>query len=295
MKRVFIIALVVLLALGFLFQFIFTWHRSDDKTMEATIEKGELVWINKAAVGAWFLGMKMPALSSIEPNDIVYYAYPEDFDSPMYEKQRMISRVAGCPGDRIFIRGKILHVNGEDMGFPEKSKLGYRAMFNEDVDVQELLNHYDLDQAESVIDSLGIYEVPLTEDMSDSLQKDPNVNYVRLIKQVRGGANRVFPKSPYRSWSEDDFGPLEIPKAGDIIELNYRNYDIYRNIIVQFEGHDVIKHKGEIHIDGKKSNSYTIKKNYYFLLDDNRDRYFDSREFGFVPEEYILGKVIGAE
>mgnify|MGYP006299338043 FL=1 len=167
MKRVFIIALVVLLALGFLFQFIFTWHRTDDKTMEATIEKGELVWVNKAAVGAWFLGMKMPGLSSIEHNDVVYYAYPEDFDSPMYEKQRMISRVAGCPGDRIFIQGKILHVNGEDMGFPEKSKLGYRAMFNDDIDVQKLMDRYDLDQAESVIDSLGIYEVPLTEDMRD--------------------------------------------------------------------------------------------------------------------------------
>lgn len=295
MKRIIYTVLIVVLFIGFIFQFVLTWYKNNDKTMEETIQNGEVIWVNKAAVGSWFLGMKMPGLSEIQVNDVIYYGYPEDFDSPMYEKQRMISRVAARPGDRIHIKSKLLHVNGQEVPLPENAKLGYRVMFKPNADVDKVLEKFDIEQYESVIDSLAIYEVPLTEAMSQTLSQDPNVDYVRLIKQVRGGANRVFPKSQFRSWSEDDFGPLRVPKAGDIIDLNYRNYDIYRNIIVNFEGNDVMKHKREIHINGKQSNSYTVQKNYYFVLDDNRDRYFDSREFGFVPEDHIIGKVIGVQ
>ncbi len=293
MKKLLIGVIAVLLLIGITFQFLLTWHKMENKTMEATIEKGDLVWINKVAVGAWFLGMKLPGLCQIERNDIIYFAYPEQFDTPLYNKKRFVSRVVALPGDRLQILRKELYLNKKFVEYPDSAQLGYRMIMKTGTPKEEFFQKYDIDQVKPIIDSMGIYQVPLTAKKVEAIREKPEVDYIRMVKQLRGGANRIWPKSQYRSWSEDDFGPLIIPKAGDIIKLTYRNYDIYKNIIVTFEGNEVMKHKGEIFINGKRSNSYTIQKNYYFVLDDNRDRFFDSREFGFVPQEYILGKVIG--
>lgn len=293
MKRILVGVLAVLLLIGIVFQFFLTWHKVQDGTMKATIEKDELVWINKAAAGAWFLGMKMPGLCEIDHNDIIYFAYPEEFDVPLYNKKRLVSRVVALPGDRLQIIRKELYVNGQLQAYPDSAQLGYRMVMRTGTPKDEFFKKYNLEQVKPIIDSMGIYQVPLSRKKVETLRNKPEVDYIRMVKQLRGGANRIWPKTHYRSWSEDDFGPLMIPRAGDILNLTYRNYDIYKNIIVTFEGNEVIKHEGKIFINGKLSNSYTVKKNYYFVLDDNRDRFFDSREFGFVPEEYILGKVIG--
>lgn len=293
MKKSIKIVLLLLLLVGILFQFIITFHKANDRTMASTIEKNNWVAINKAAAGAWFLGMKLPGLCNLEANDVIYFAYPEDFDKPMYDKRRLISRVIGTPGDRVQIKRKEVFVNGKPLPQPDSMQWGYRMMLVNDADSKSFFKKHQIFQEEKIIDSLKIFQVPLTAQKMKKIRKAEAVDYIRLIKRRRGGANRIFPKSPYRSWSEDDFGPIRVPKAGDKISLSYRNFNIYKNILIEFEGNEVIQHKGDIYINGKKSNSYTIQNNYYFVLDDNRDRFFDSREWGFVPEDYILGTVIG--
>ncbi|MFO7864243.1 MAG: signal peptidase I [Salinivirgaceae bacterium] len=293
MKKLLKPLIFALIGIAFLFQFIITFHRVADQTMEATINKGELVWINKAAAGAWFLGMKLPGLGSIEPNDIIYHAGPHNFDAPLYEKERLISRVVGLPGQAVRIMKKEVTVNKEPLAAPDSAQFQHRIILRQTTDAEAYFKKNAIDQLKTIIDTMSVYEAPITREKAKALKKDKAVDYVNIVNVIRGGANRIFPKSPYRSWSEDNFGPLRVPKKGDKINLTYRNYDIYKNIIIEFEGNQVRKHKDEIFINGKLSNSYTIKKNYYFVLDDNRDEFFDSREWGFVPEEYILGKVIG--
>lgn len=294
MKKKAVIILIILLGIGIIFQFFITWHRANDHTMEATIKEGDLLWINKAATGAYFLGMQMPAMCNIERNDVVYFAYPQDYDSPLYDKKREVSRVVGLPGDRVQIKRKEVFVNGEKFTVPDSMQFGYRLILKEDTDAQQFFQQYQIKEEKQIVDSLNIYQVPLTAEMADVMRKKTEVDYLRLIKKLRGGANRIFPKSKYRSWSEDDFGPLRVPSKGDVVKVDYRNYRIYKDIIVNYEGNKVMLHKGKLFINGKEVNSYTIKNNYYFVLDDNRDRFFDSREWGFVPEQYILGKVINA-
>jgi signal peptidase I len=160
---------------------------------------------------------------------------------------------------------------------------------------QDFFKKLGIFQAKEIIDSLSIFEVPLDQKTVEELRNNENVDYVRMIRKMRGGANRIFPKTPFRSWSEDQFGPLKIPKAGDVIQLDYKNLGFYKNIIEEFEGNDFEQQKDKLYINGKLANSYTIQGNYYFVLHDNRDRFFDSREFGFVPESYVLGKVIGID
>jgi len=294
-KKVLKYSIILVLAILFVFQFIIGWHRVGDKTMENTIYENELVWVNKLPVGAWFLGMKMPAFGSLDYLDVICFAHPEINDAPMYEKPRLLSRIVGKPGDRVQIIRKELFVNDSALLSPDSATYGYRIIFKEGVDAEGFFTENKISQHKTLIDSMGIFEVPLTNKMASRLQNDERVDYVRMLKTIKGGANRIFPKNPYRSWSEDDFGPLKVPKKGDIVTLTYRNIDIYKNIIVNFEGNTLRKHVDQIYINDKRSNSYTIKENYYFVIDDNRDWFFDSREWGFVPEKYIIGKVMGIE
>lgn len=295
MKKGIKIASIIGILIWILFQFMITSYKIKDHTMESTIKKGERVWINKLPVGAYFLGMKLPGFSSLERNDVIYYAYPEDFDNPMYEKRRLVSRLIGKPGDIIQINFADISVNRQLLQNPDSLQKAYRVMLKQGADKNNFFERLGINQAKKLLDSLGIYEVPLSEASVDRLRENKDIDYIRIIRQIRGGANRVWPKSPFVTWSENNFGPIEVPKTGDVVKIDYRNAGIYKNIIEIFEGNKFRQHNREIYINGKLSNSYTIKNNYYFVIDDNRDRSFDSREFGFVPESYVLGKVIGVD
>jgi signal peptidase I len=295
MKKALRIVIVFALLIWFVFQFILTSSEMEDHTMESTIKKGDRIWINKLAVGAYFLGMKLPGISDIEHNDIIYYAYPEDFDNPIYDKRRLVSRVVGLPGEYVRIDFADVYANKKLLPAPDGIQKAYRVMLKPEAKKQDFFKKLGIFQAKEIIDSLSIFEVPLDQKTVEELRNNENVDYVRMIRKMRGGANRIFPKTPFRSWSEDQFGPLKIPKAGDVIQLDYKNLGFYKNIIEEFEGNDFEQQKDKLYINGKLANSYTIQGNYYFVLHDNRDRFFDSREFGFVPESYVLGKVIGID
>lgn len=99
----------------------------------------------------------------------------------------------------------------------------------------------------------------------------------------------IFPNDKQYDWTEDNFGPLRIPAAGDVVELNHFTLPIYRRIITAYEGHSLAEKADGIYIDGVKTDTYTIEQNYYWLMGDNRNNSADSRFWGFVPEDHIVG------
>jgi signal peptidase I len=114
--------------------------------------------------------------------------------------------------------------------------------------------------------------------------------YNDLIKNGRSASYyHIFPNDPQYDWTEDNFGPLQIPKAGDVVEINSKTLPIYSRIIHAYEGHELSEKADGIYIDGKKVESYTIEGNYYWMMGDNRNGSADSRFWGFVPEDHVVG------
>jgi len=110
----------------------------------------------------------------------------------------------------------------------------------------------------------------------------------------RAGTMAIFPNTwseEFKEWTPDDLGPIYIPETGRTIDLNERNLDMYRRVISVYENHDLVeKPDGTVEIDGTIATSYTFEQDYYWMMGDNRHRSADSRMWGFVPEDHVIGK-----
>ncbi|MDD3687430.1 MAG: S26 family signal peptidase [Bacteroidales bacterium] len=235
--------------------------------------------------------IKPSAESLIEYGDLIIHKSPELLDPPFSEKENICSRVIAKPGDIVSIVDSKVFVNDKLVEETYDRYFRYRVNTNESMNFQELLKDFKV----HIIDSMNnnkACDIITTSYIAEKIEECEGVLNVRKIVESKGTANiHVFPHQSY-PWNPDNFGPLIIPGKGVTVSLNRNSINLYKKIIDYYEEHELYIFGENIEIDGVATKQYVVKENYYFVLNDNRYNRDDSRHWGFIPESYIVGKVI---
>ena len=220
---------------------------------------------------------------------------PQDFGKvdwrPVDRRENYVKRCIGLPGQTLEIRDKVVYLDGQENPAPKNVQFNYFVQLKTSFLPEDIAHELGL-RMEDVKDMYGNGIIPLTAEAKKALEQ--KTDYVESITPVEDkDTDRLYPQNGYTGWTQDNYGPIWIPKKGESLKLTLENLPIYERPIRVYEGNDLkVTPEGDILINGKKVTEYTFKMDYYWMQGDNRHCSADSRYWGFVPEDHIVGKPI---
>lgn len=244
-----------------------------------------------------------------QKNDVVVFNYPQDsVHTAIDRKDPYVKRCVATAGDTFEMRAGRLFVNGKPEVVLGDQEVQHRYIVTTDsqLDIPTLYKAYGFLPVQELQQNNGgflyafqgltdkvakeIKEIPHVTDMKEdiSVKGEAAVYYKDEAKTKIDTTQSIFPIN--KPWNQDWYGPLRIPKKGDVVAINNETLPMYQWVISEYEHNSLEKKNGKIFINGKEANQYTIQQDYYMMIGDNRDASLDARFFGFVPEENIVGK-----